>query len=68
MKIIRLEAVTAKTGLKHSAIYERMHAGTFPRQVRMGPRAVGWIEAEVDAYIEKLMAERDATASSGRAA
>ena len=60
-RILRLAAVEEKTGLKHSAIYERMAKGTFPKQVRLGPKSVGWIEEEVDAYIERLMAERDQT-------
>jgi prophage regulatory protein len=62
-KILRLAAVEEKTGLKHSAIYERMHKGIFPKQVRLGPKAVGWLEHEVDAYIERLMSERDAQAA-----
>jgi prophage regulatory protein len=63
MRVLRLKAVQEKTGLKHSAIYERMRRGTFPKQVRLGPKSVGWIEAEVDAYIERLMSERDGKAA-----
>jgi prophage regulatory protein len=43
MRVIRLKGVQEKTGLKHSAIYERMRRGTFPKQVRLGPKSVGWI-------------------------
>ena len=59
MKILRLPEVKARTGLGHSSIYERIGAGTFPRQVKLGDRAVGWIETEIQAWQEARIAERD---------
>jgi prophage regulatory protein len=59
-RIIRRPTVEAKTGLKHSEIYDRIKLGTFPRQVPLGVKAVGWLEHEVDAWIEARGAERDA--------
>lgn len=50
-KIIRRKKVETRTGCGRSAIYAGMAAGTFPRAIKIGPRAVGWIEAEVDAWI-----------------
>ena len=64
-RIIRLPAVEIKTGLKHSAIYQKMAEGDFPRPVPLGPKAVGWIEAEVDAWIDDRIAERDDRRASG---
>ena len=58
-RIIRLPAVEVKTGLKHSAIYQKMAEGTFPRPVPLGPKAVGWVEAEIDRWIDERVAERD---------
>jgi prophage regulatory protein len=58
-KIIRLPAVEVKTGLKHSCIYQKITEGSFPRPVPLGPKAVGWVEAEVDAWIDERVAERD---------
>jgi hypothetical protein len=31
----------------------------FPRPIALGPRSVGWIEEEVDAWIEARRARRD---------
>jgi prophage regulatory protein len=59
-RIIRRPAVESKTGLKHSEIYQRIKERTFPRQVRIGPKCVGWVESEVDDWIDALAAERDA--------
>ena len=58
-RIIRLPAVEAKTGLKHTAIYGWIERGDFPRQVPLGPKAVGWLEDEVDQWIDARVAERD---------
>ncbi len=58
-RILRLAAVEEKTGLRQTKIYSDMAKGLFPKQVRLGPKSVGWIEDEVDAYIERLMAERE---------
>jgi len=30
----------------------RNQSATFPKQVQIGPKAVGWIEAEIDAFSE----------------
>lgn len=49
-KLIRLPSVENLTGLKRSAIYAGMRAGTFPGSVRLAVRAVAWREAEVLAW------------------
>ena len=46
--ILRLPTVIAKTGLRRSAIYIRIKQGKF-RRVGLGPRAIGFLESEVDA-------------------
>lgn len=63
MKILRLHEVEARVGLRHSAIYERIANGTFPRPVALGPKARGFIETEIDAYITQLIAQRDGVAA-----
>ena len=49
--ILRLPSVKARTGLARSTIYLRIADGTFPKPVSLGGRAVGWIEAEVEAWL-----------------
>jgi prophage regulatory protein len=46
-------------GLRRAAIYEMQAEGRFPRRVRLGVRAVGWIEDEVQAWLAKRVAEND---------
>ena len=50
-----------RTGLKRSTIYDKMKAGTFPKPVKLGPRAVGWLETEVDAWIKERISQRGET-------
>ena len=59
IRIVRLPAVQARTGLGRSTIYVRLAEGSFPRPVQLGARAVGWIEAEVDEWIrQRIVASR----------
>ena len=49
---LRLPTVLAQTGLSRSTLYEQMQKGVFPRPVQLGPRAVGWLESEVNAWLK----------------
>jgi prophage regulatory protein len=57
--ILRRPEVSLRTGLGRSAIYAYLQAGRFPRPVKLGPRAVGWIEAEVNQWIASRVEDRD---------
>ena len=48
--LLRRPEVERETGLSRSTIYERMEAGTFPRPLRVGPRAVRWPANEIEAW------------------
>jgi len=50
--ILRLKHVKTRTGLSRSTIYQRIKDGTFPAQVSLGPRAVGWLESDIGAWID----------------
>ncbi|WP_084813532.1 helix-turn-helix transcriptional regulator [Desulfogranum japonicum] len=51
LRILRMDQVLERVGLGKSTIYERIKEGTFPRQIKLGQRAVGWLEHEVDAWL-----------------
>lgn len=56
--ILRLPDVKARTGLSRSTIYLRVSEGTFPAPISLGGgRAVGWIETEVQDWLERRIAE-----------
>ena len=56
--MLRFPTVKARTGLSRSTIYLRISRGTFPAPVSLGSRAVGWIEAEVHAWLTARIAQR----------
>ena len=65
LSILRRKQVEARTGLARSTIYHYIKAGTFPRPVPLGPRAVGWIESDVSNWIaERVALARDNTKRS----
>ena len=51
--ILRLPAVKIRTGLSRSTIYLRVSQGTFPKPVSLGARAVGWVEAEIQEWLQR---------------
>jgi prophage regulatory protein len=53
-KILRLPEVKAATGKSRSSIYQGMEAGTFPRPVALGARAIGWRASSIESYIQSL--------------
>ena len=56
VSMLRRRDVQARTGLSRSTIYRRVAEGTFPKPVNLGGRLVGWIAAEVQAWLEQQIA------------
>jgi prophage regulatory protein len=56
-RILRFPDVRATVGLSHSTIYLRIAEGTFPKPVSLGGRAVGWLESEIEAWIQSKRAK-----------
>jgi len=52
MKLIRRKALLEKTGLTASTQHRLELAGLFPQRRKMSDRSCGWVEAEVDQWIE----------------
>jgi prophage regulatory protein len=57
--ILRLREVESRCGLKRSSIYQHIAEGSFPRPVPLTAHAVGWIESEIQKWIEGRISERD---------
>ena len=52
-RILRLHEVKNSTGLSRSTIYGRMSDGTFPKHISLGPRTVGWLENEIQDWLQR---------------
>ena len=59
-KFLRLPQVIDRTGYRKTSIYERIQQGDFPRPVKLGPRAVGWLDSEVEEWMRSRLKARDA--------
>jgi prophage regulatory protein len=54
-KIIKLPRVKDTTGKSRSSIYDGIKKGTFPAPISIGVRAVGWLESDIDAWLENCV-------------
>lgn len=55
--ILRMPEVQKKTGLGRSSIYLRISNGDFPKPIALGKRAVGWLESEIDDWLNRKISE-----------
>lgn len=53
---LRLPQVLARVGLKATRLYQLIGDGDFPAPVRLGERAVAWLEDEVEKWIQERAA------------
>ena len=56
-RFVRLPEVKQITGLSRSSIYLRIKVGGFPTPVKLGGRAVGWIEQEIMQWVNDRVLE-----------
>lgn len=54
-RMLRRKEVEIYTGLKRSTIYDRIKAGTFPKPIKIGARAVAWPESVIRQWIAERM-------------
>ena len=50
--ILRLPKVIERVGFARSSIYAFISSGKFPAPIKIGPRAVGWLDKDIDAWID----------------
>ena len=51
-RILRLPKLSDKTGRAPATIWKDVAEGILPPPVQIGPRAVGWRESEIDAWLD----------------
>lgn len=54
-RFLKLKQVKERTALSTSEIYRRIESGTFPKQIRLGAKAVAWLEHEITAWQEAVI-------------
>ena len=58
LKILRLPQVMDESGLARSTVYLRIKQGTLTKPIALGPRCVGWPQAEIEAINAARIAEK----------
>lgn len=60
-KVLRLKQVIERIGLGRSTIYDRLNVNSprydrsFPKPIKLGSTAVGWVESEITAWIDQCI-------------
>ena len=72
--ILRLPAFSQKIGYQRSSIYDRLNPSSprydpaFPKPIRLGQRAIGFLESDADAWIAtRIEASRAPTRQHAKA-
>ena len=50
-QILRRPEVEARCGIGRSTLYDWMAQGIFPKPVKLGARAVGWKESQIESWL-----------------
>jgi len=58
-RLIKLNEVKRKTGLSRSSVYRLAKTGEFPQPIKLGERASGWLESEINGWIDSRIEQRD---------
>lgn len=64
-KFLRLNDIKSITGLSRSTIYLMVKNGDFPSSVKIGARAVGWLESDLHAWIESRISLKSTRHAGG---
>lgn len=64
--ILRLPIVKSRTGLSRSTLYLLMSEGKFPKPLPLGTRAVGWLESDVQDWVEHRIKARNGSDQCGK--
>lgn len=64
-RILRIESASVKTGVPVNSIYAMVRAGEFPKPVPLSDRRSGFLENELDEWIDARVAARDSKIEKG---
>ena len=55
--VIRFPQLIKLIGLARSTVYVRIAEGTFPKPIKLGVRAIGWLESDIEEWIQSQVDE-----------
>ncbi len=63
--VLRMKQVIARVGLTRPTIYLRLKEGKFPKPIHLGVRAIGFLERDIEAWIQARVDAAQAQPSAG---
>ena len=57
-QVLKLKDVINQTTLSSSTIYRLVQAGEFPRPIKLAAHASGWLESDIEDWIESRQKAR----------
>jgi len=59
-KVMRMSAVMVTVGYSKSHLYELISRGEFPRPIKLGARAAGWLSGDISDWLDsRIKASRE---------
>lgn len=65
-RVLRPREAWERAGLSRSSCYRLEAEGQFPRRIKLGSHASGYLESEIEAWIDARVAEREALRRVGK--
>jgi prophage regulatory protein len=62
-ELLSRDDVARLTGLSPATVERYRRKGNLPAPIRLGPNRIAWVRSELEAWIAKRIAERDAGAN-----
>lgn len=59
--LLKIQTVTAVTGLSESSIRRKVGQGKFPHPIKDGPRCTRWVAGHVSAWLRRQASSKEAT-------
>lgn len=56
-RVLRWPEVKERVGLCRSHIHNLVSQGKFPSPIKLGARASGWLESEINSWLERQISE-----------
>ena len=54
-RILSAKDVTRQLGISKSGLYNLVKNGYLPKGIPLGPRKVGWLQSDIDDFIQKQL-------------
>jgi len=64
MRFLRIDEVIDKVGLSRPTIWRLERAGEFPKRRQLGRNSVGWVEEEVEEWMQSRVVVADDSGGS----